>query len=77
MVRDPYADGPTNPFWPETSDQTNQNGDAQEHTTNTKNSPDGLYATYRRTVCQARIEQPELQAASTTSPTRPWISQMA
>jgi hypothetical protein len=37
IVCDPYADGPTNPFQPETDDQTNQNEDAQEHTTNTKN----------------------------------------
>jgi hypothetical protein len=36
-VRDPYADCPTNPFRPETDDQTNRNENAQEHPTNTKN----------------------------------------
>jgi hypothetical protein len=36
-VRDPYTNGPTNPFRPETDDQTNRNEDAQEHPTNTKN----------------------------------------
>jgi hypothetical protein len=36
-VRDPYADGPTNPFQPKTDDETNRNKDAQEHATNTKN----------------------------------------
>jgi hypothetical protein len=36
-VRDPYADGPTNPFRPEPDGQMNRNEDAQEHTTNTKN----------------------------------------
>jgi hypothetical protein len=35
----------------------------------------GLSAAYRRTVRQDRTEQLELQTASTTSPTRPWISQ--
>jgi hypothetical protein len=38
-------------------------------------APRGLSATYRWTVRQAQTEQPELQTASTTSPTRPWISQ--
>jgi hypothetical protein len=33
----PYADGPTNPFSPETVGQTNRNEDAKEHATNTKN----------------------------------------
>jgi hypothetical protein len=37
VVCDPYADCPTNPFQLETNDQTNQNEDAQEHATNTKN----------------------------------------
>jgi hypothetical protein len=36
-VRDPYADGATNLFRPEPDGQTNQNEDAQEHATNTKN----------------------------------------
>jgi hypothetical protein len=36
-VRDPYVDGPTNPFRPEPDGQTNRNEDAQEHATNMKN----------------------------------------
>jgi hypothetical protein len=33
----PYADGPTNPFRPETVVQTDRNEGAQEHATNSKN----------------------------------------
>jgi hypothetical protein len=47
-VRDPYTDGPTNPFRLEPDDQTNRNKDAQEHETNTKNPRPKSSA---RTVC--------------------------
>jgi hypothetical protein len=48
MVRYPYADGPTNPFRPETVGQTDRNEGAQEHATNSKNPRPKSSA---RTVC--------------------------
>jgi hypothetical protein len=40
-------------------------------------TPRGPFPAYRGTVRQEQTEQPKLQTASTTSPTRPWISQTA
>jgi hypothetical protein len=81
-VRGLWADSPPNPSRLETAGQTDQNKDAEEHTTTRRTlgqlAPHGLSTPTRQTVrrCgQAREQQPKSKPASTQPPILPWISQ--